>query len=221
MAPQSHPPQMRAIDPHRGQRVGEAACPGPTSSPRDASSDNLKTAYDEDERRSSVPSTRAVREEKQRAGKASEVRSEKGDEPAKRKYKSKHGSKKAAKKASKFRRSQDPEEDDWELDIGDDVPQDKLRETLTAMHRVTTGLRASSEKAESAVSQMTRVMGRLNRARNAERGWLQEENRLLKDIVGWKKRKPKDPTPPPSDSEEEETDSLEEDELESAEDPDM
>ena len=108
------------------------------------------------------------------------------------------------------------------MDIGDDAPDDKLRETLTRMHKVTKGLRASSEKAESAVSQMTRVMGRLNRARDAERGWLQEENKLLKDIVGWKKRKPRDPTPPQSaDSEEDETDSLEEDELESETDPDM
>ena len=107
------------------------------------------------------------------------------------------------------------------MDIGDDVPDDKLQETLTRMHKVTKRLRASSEKAESAVSQMTRVTGKLNRARNAERGWLQEENKLLKDIVGWKKRKPKDPTPPPSDPEEDETDSLEEAELESEADPDM
>ena len=88
--------------------------------------------------------------EKRRAGKASEVHSEKGEEPAKRKYKSKHGSKKAAKKAHRSRRSHDPEADEWELDIGEDVPKEKLRETLSAMHRVTRGLRASSEKAESA-----------------------------------------------------------------------
>ena len=110
---------------------------------------------------------------------------------------------------------------EWELDSGDDVPKEKLRETLTAMHKLTKGLKASSEKAESAVSETTRMMDKWNRARNAERGWLQKENQLLKDIVGWKKPKPMDPTPPPSDSEEEATDSLEEDEAESEEDPDM
>ena len=37
MAPPSHPPRLRALDPHRGQRVGEAARPGPSSSLRDTS----------------------------------------------------------------------------------------------------------------------------------------------------------------------------------------
>ena len=50
--------------------------------PSEARSD--KAAYDEDERRSSAPSTRAVRKEKQRAGKPSDVHSEKGEEPAKK-----------------------------------------------------------------------------------------------------------------------------------------
>ena len=127
----------------------------PPRQPSEARSD--KAAYDEDERRSSVPSTRAVRKEERRGGKASEVHSEKGEEPAKREYKSKHGSKKAAKKAHRSRRSRDPEADESEQDIGDDVPKEKQRETLSAMHRVTRGLRASSEKAESAVSQMSRV----------------------------------------------------------------
>ena len=108
----------------------------------------------------------------------------------------------------------------WELEIGDDVPEDKRRETLTRMHRVTKGLRASSDKAESAVSQMTQLMGEWNKARNAERGWLQEENQLLKDIVGWKKRRPREASPPVSDPVEDETDSLEEDELEVEDDPD-
>ena len=76
------------------------------------------------------------------------------------------------------------------------MPEDKLRETLSRMHRVNQGLRASSEKAESAVSEMTRVMGKLNRARNAEREWLQEESKILKDLVGWKKRSPRDPMTP-------------------------
>ena len=79
-----------------------------------------------------MPSTRAVRKEKKkRAGKASEVHSEKGEEPVKRKKMSKHGSKKAAKKATKSRQSHDPEADEWELDIRDDTPREKLKETLT------------------------------------------------------------------------------------------
>ena len=89
------------------------------------------------------------------------------------------------------------------------------------MHKATKGLTASSEKADSAVSQMTHLMGKWDRARNAERGWLQEETQLLKDIVGWKKRKPRDPSPPASDPEEDETDSLEEDELEDEDNADM
>ena len=83
-----------------------------------------------------------VLKEKRRAGKASGSRFEKPEEPAKRKYKSKHGSKKEAKRATRSRRSHEPEEEEWELDLGDEVPEDKLRETLTRMQRVTKGLRA-------------------------------------------------------------------------------
>ena len=56
-----------------------------------------------------------------------------------------------------------------------------------------------------------------------ERDWLQEENRLAKDIVGWKKRRPppRETSPPRSDPEKDETDSLEEDELKDEDDPDM
>ena len=68
---------------------------------------------------------------------------------------------------------------------------------------------------------MTHMMGKWSRARNAECGWLQEENRIVKDIVGWKKSAARAPSPSPTDSEEEETDSLEEDEAEDEEDPDM
>ena len=79
----------------------------PLRQPGEVRSD--KATCDEDERRSSVPSTRTVRKEKQRAEKAGEVRSEKCEEPTKRKHKSKHGSKKAAKRATKSHRSQDPD----------------------------------------------------------------------------------------------------------------
>ena len=87
-----------------------------------------KAAYDEEERRSSLHSTRAVLEERPRTGKASGSCPEKPEEPAKRKHKSKHGSKKAAKKATRSRRSYDPEEDEWGLDIGEDVLEDKLQD---------------------------------------------------------------------------------------------
>ena len=56
---------------------------------------------------------------------------------------------------------------------------------------------------------MTRLVNRLTKARNGERGWLQEENRILKDLVGWKRSASRAASPPPS---EEETDNLEEDE---------
>ena len=133
------------------------------------------------------------------------------DEPMKRKKKSKHGSKKAAKKGHRSQPSQPPEVDEYELDM-EGVPRDKLERTLTAMHRVNQGLKASSDRAESAVSGMTRMIGRLTRARDDERGWLREENRILKDLVGWKKSGSRVASPPPSSSEEE-TASLEEDEM--------
>ena len=88
-----------------------------------------------------------------------------------------------------------------------------MRESLTAMHRVNRGLKASSERADSTVSEMTRLMGRRSRERDQERGWLQEENRILKDLIGWKRSHRRAPSPPKSSSGEE-TDSLEEDEAE-------
>ena len=135
-----------------------------------------KAAYDEDERRS-VPSSSPAKRDKQkkRAGKATDVQSATGGEPMKRKKKSKHGSKKAAKRSSRSRPSQVPKAEGYELDM-EGVPRDKLERTLTAMHRVNQGLKASSDRAESAVSGMTRMMNRLTKARNDERGWLQEED---------------------------------------------
>ena len=93
------------------------------------------------------------------------------------------------------------------------VPREKLEQTVNAFHRVNQGLKSSSDRAESALSGMTRMMSKMTRARNDERGWLQEENRLLKDLVGWKRAGPRVATPPPSSSEEE-TESLDEDEQE-------
>ena len=57
------------------------------------------------------------------------------------------------------------------------------------------------------------MIGKMTRARNDERGWLQEENRLLKDLVGWKRAGSRVASPPPSSSEDE-TESLDDDEQE-------
>ena len=57
------------------------------------------------------------------------------------------------------------------------------------------------------------MMSRMTRARNDEREWLQEESRLLRDLVGWKRAVPRVATPPPESSEDE-TESLDEDEQE-------
>ena len=57
------------------------------------------------------------------------------------------------------------------------------------------------------------MIGRMTKAQNDERGWLREENRILKDLVGWKRSVPRVASPP-SASSEEETASLEEDEEE-------
>ena len=186
--------------------LSEIPHPRPSS---EARSD--KAAYDEEEHHSVPSSSPAKRDKrKKRAKKATNVQSATGDEPMKRKKKSKHGSKKAARKGPRSRPSQVPEADEYELDM-EGVPRDKLERTLTAMHRVNQGLKASSDRAESAVSGMTRTMTRLTKARDDERGWLKEENRILKDLVGWKKSASRAASPPPSSSEEE-TASLEEDE---------
>ena len=102
--------------------------------------------------------------------------------------------------------------DTYELDM-EGVPRDKLEQTVNALHRVNQGLKSSSDRAESALSGMSRMIGRMTRARNDERGWLREENRLLKDLVGWKRAGSRVATPPPSSSEEE-TESLDDDEQE-------
>ena len=81
-----------------------------------------KAAFNEEERRSSVV-----------AGKASGSQIEKPEEPVKRKHKSKHSSKKEAKRASRSRRSVEEPDEELDFDLGEEVPNDKLRETLTRM----------------------------------------------------------------------------------------
>ena len=78
-----------------------------------------------------------------------------------------------------------------DLDLGDVVPDDRLREALKRMGKVNKGLKASSEKAESAVSKMSNLMTQMGeeqrrweKAKNTEREWLQEENKLLEEIFG-------------------------------------
>ena len=177
-----------------------------------------RAAYDEEERRS-VPSSSLAKKDKKKkrkTEKAFDSRSVLSEEPAKRKKKSKHGSKKAAKKGHR-QPSQPPSVDEYELDM-EGVPRDKLEQTVNALHRVNQGLKSSSDRAESALSGMSRMIGRMTRARNDERNWLQEENRLLKDLVGWKRVGPRVATPPPSSSSssssEDETESLDDDEQE-------
>ena len=172
-----------------------------------------RAAYDEEECRS-VPSSSLAKKDKRKkrkTEKAIDSRSVLSEEPAKRKKKSKHGSKKAAKKGPR-QPTQPPSVGEYELDM-EGVPRDKLEQTVNALHRVNQGLKSSSDRAESALSGMSRMIGRMTRARNDERNWLQEENRLLKDLVGWKRAGPRVATPPPSSSEDE-TESLDDDEQE-------
>ena len=169
-----------------------------------------RAAYDEEERRSVPSSSLAKKDKKKRkTEKAIDSRSVQSEEPVKRKKKSKHGSKKEAKKGHR-QPSQPPSVDACELDM-EGVPRDELEQTVNALHRVNQGLKSSSDRAESALSGMSRMIGKMTRARNDERSWLQEENRLLKDLVGWKRAGPRVATPPPSSSEDE-TESLDEDE---------
>ena len=96
------------------------------------------------------------------------------------------------------------------------VPRDKLELTVSTLHRVNQGLKSSC-RAESALSGMTRAVGRMTKARNDKEGWLMEENRLLRDLIGWKKVEPH-AAPSPRSSSEGETESLEEDAPEEMED---
>ena len=99
---------------------------------------------------------------------------------------------------------------EYQLDM-EGVPRDKLEQTVHAL--VNQGLKSSSDRAESALSGMSRMIGKMNKAQNDRQTWLQEENRLLKDLVGWKRAGSRVATPPPSSSEGE-TESLEDDEQE-------
>ena len=193
-------PQLRRSSEVRSDRSDRAAC-------------------DEEERRS-VPSSSLAgkdKKKKRKTEKAMDSRSALSEEPTKRKKKSKLGSKKAAKKGHR-RSPQPPPVDVYELDI-EGVPRDKLEQAVNAFHRVNQGLKSSSDRAESALSGMSRTIGRVTRARNDERGWLREEKRLLKDLVGWKRAGSRVATPPPSSSEEE-TESLDDDEREEDAAPD-
>ena len=176
-----------------------------------------RAALDEEERRS-VPSSSIARPEKpkqkkkKKTEKASDVQSVMSEEPMKTKKKSWQGSKKLAKRGHRSTPSQSPEVGTYELDMTG-VPREKLELTVSTLHRVNQGLKSSSDRAESALSGMTRAVGKMTRARNDEKNWLMEENRLLKDLIGWKKVEPQ-VAPPPSSSSEDETESLEEDEQE-------
>ena len=130
----------------------------------------------------------------------------------KRKKKSKQGSKKLAKRGHRAAPSQPPDMGPFELDMTG-VPREKLELTVSTLHRVNQGLRSSSERAESALSGMTRAVGKMTRARNDEKNLLMEENRLLKDLIGWRRVESQVDPQQPSSSEDE-TESLEEDEQE-------
>ena len=93
------------------------------------------------------------------------------------------------------------------------VPRDKLELTVSTLHRVNQGLKSSSDKAESALSGMTRAVDRMTKARNDKEGWLMEENRLLRNLIGWKKIEPRE-APSPRSPSAEATESLEEDDPE-------
>ena len=56
-----------------------------------------------------------------------------------------------------------PPVDIYELGL-EGVPRDKLEQTVGALHRVNQGLKSSSDHAESALSGMSRMIGRMTRA---------------------------------------------------------
>ena len=176
-----------------------------------------RAAVDEEERRS-VPSSSVTRPEKpkqkkkKKAEKAYDLQSVMSEEPAKRKKKSWQGSKKLAKRGHRSAPSHDPEMGTYELDMSG-VPRDKLELTVSTLHCVNQGLKSSSDRAESALSGMTRAVGKMTKARNDKEGWLMEENRLLRDLIGWKKVESQ-AAPSRSSPSDEETESLEEDDQE-------
>ena len=189
--------------------------PPPRRSSEMRSDRSDRAAIDEEERRS-VPSLSAARPErpskKKKAAKSYDLHSVFSDEPAKRKKKVWQGSKKLAKRGHRSSPSRDPERGTYELDMSG-VPRDKLELTVSTLHRVNQGLKSSSDKAESALSGMTRAVDRMTKARNDKEGWLMEENRLLRNLIGWKKIEPRE-APSPRSPSAEATESLEEDDPE-------
>ena len=189
--------------------------PPPRRSSEMRSDRSDRAAFDEEERRS-VPSSSAVRPEKPRkkkkAEKSHDAQSAFSEEPAKRKKKVWQGSKKLAKRGHRSSPSRDPDRGTYELDMSG-VPRDKLELTVSTLHRVNQGLKSSSDKAESALSGMTRAVDRMTKARNDKEGWLMEENRLLRNLIGWKKIEPRE-APSPRSPSAEATESLEEDDPE-------
>ena len=162
-----------------------------------------------------MPSSSVVRPEKSRkkkkkTGKSYDLHSVFSEEPAKRKKKAWEGSKKLAKRGHRSSPPTDPDRGTYELDMSG-VPRDKLELTVSTLHRVNQGLKSSSDRAESALSGMTRAVGKMTKARNDKEGWLMEENRLLRDLIGWK-RVESQAAPSPRSPSSEETESLEEDE---------
>ena len=166
--------------------------PPPKRSSEMRSDRSDRAAVDEEERRS-VPSVSAARPErprkKKKAAKSYDLQSVFSEEPTKRKKKAWQGSKKLAKRGHRSSPSLDPDRGTYELDMSG-VPRDKLELTVSTLHRVNQGLKSSSDKAESALSGMTRAVDRMTKARNDKEGWLMEENRLLRDLIGWKKPHP-------------------------------
>ena len=193
--------------------LGELPPPRHSSEKRSDRSD--RAALDEEERRS-IPSSSALRPEKPRkkkkAAKSYDLHSVFSEEPVKRKKKVWQGSKKLAKRGHRSSPSQDPEMGTYELDMSG-VPRDKLELAVNTFHRVNQGLKSSSDKAESALSGMTRAVDRMTKARNDKEGWLMEENRLLRNLIGWKKLEPRE-APSPRSPSAEATESLEEDDPE-------
>ena len=134
-------------------------------------------------------------------GRASSLKTD-TDEPARRRRQSKS---KRAKKAAKVKgRGQSPRSSHAQLedygveDFQDLIPDDLLRATITRMGHLNRGYKYTSESARSAASRMLTLMTemgeehqKLEKAREAEKELLQEENKLLKQTIGLIRRDPR------------------------------
>ena len=177
-----------------------------------AISEPRSAAYDEEEQKSVVASSKATQLETNDEARAGSQVSKitEPDEPGKRRRQSKS---KRAKKAAKVKKKEHspraslPPDEESDDDQGGFeglqglIPDPEVRSAFTEMTRLNRGYRAQSESARSAASRISELMlqmgqehVKLEEARRNEKGLMRAKNRLLKQTIGLLRRGPQSST---------------------------